>query len=53
LGTSYALLGDLTEARAHVECALSLYDPNQHRPGRFALESQLNDDARPYNGADR
>jgi predicted ATPase len=32
LGTSYALLGDPTKARAHLERALSLYDPNQHRP---------------------
>jgi class 3 adenylate cyclase/predicted ATPase len=32
LGTSALLLGDFAEARPHLDRALSLYDPTQHRP---------------------
>jgi class 3 adenylate cyclase/predicted ATPase len=42
MGTSLLLTGDLAEARAHLNRAIALYDPVQHRP----LATRLGQDVR-------
>ncbi|SHH61514.1 AAA family ATPase [Bradyrhizobium erythrophlei] len=42
MGTSLLLTGDIAEARAHLDRAIALYDPVQHRP----LATRLGQDVR-------
>jgi predicted ATPase len=43
VGTSFVLTGDLTEGRAHLDRAIALYVPNEHRSlaTRFAMDVRV------------